>query len=517
MANAVRPTLGPLPRITVMEGLRRIDMPEFLDDGATIARRIIEISPRGDDVGAMLLRQALWRMHDLAGDGTTTMAVMYQSIVDEGIRSMIQYECNAMSLRTGLEKGLATVIASINAQMTPLKGKTSIQNIAGGMCQGDLEMAAILAEIFDIVGIDGLIVVEGYEKSSLEREYIEGTYWKLSGWFSRLFVTDLANKRTTYDDAAILISDMKLTDPAQVIPALERCVKAGIKKLVIIAAEVSDAVIGLVANNTRAKTIEAMVVRTPRVGEMERVANMEDIAVLTGGRIFYSAAFQTLDDFRVEDLGHARRAWATESLFGIYGGKGDPRQVRKHIATVRSKLTMADNDRDRKDVQTRIGRLHGSTVIFRVGGIHEVQRETRKGVAERAVTGIRNGLLGGVVLGGGVALLNAQAALRQLEPRNDDERIAFRILSRALEEPMRTIAHNAGYIPDVIVERVRMAPPGFGFDARTGTLVDMRQAGILDAAAVLGKALEIAVHGAAMVLTTDVIVHHAEPKESLEP
>jgi chaperonin GroEL len=517
IANAIRPTLGPLPRITVLERLKRTDVPEFLDDGAMIARRIIEISPRGCDVGAMLLRHALWQMHDEAGDGTTTMAVMYQAIVQEGIRYITQYHCNAMLLRTGLEKGLKVVLTAVNAGMTPLSGKTRIENIARGMCQGDAEMASILAEIFDIVGPDGLIVVEGYDKSGLEREYIEGTYWKLSGWFSRVFVTDLAEKRTVYDDAAILISDIKLMELAQLIPAMERCIKAGIKKLVIIASEVSDTVIGLVAKNNTAKTIESMIVRTPRVGEMERVANMEDIAALTGGKIFYSAAFSSFEDFRVEDLGHARRAWATESLFGIYGGKGDPRKIRKHIAAVRSKLILAENDRDRGDVQMRIGRLNGGTVIFRVGGIHEVQREARKAVAERAITGIRNAILGGVVLGGGAALINAQSALQAVQARNDDEALAFRILSRALEEPLRTIAYNAGHVPDVIVERVHTAASGYGFDARSGKIVDLRQAGILDAAIVLGKALEIAVSGAAMVLTTDVIVHHAEPKESLEP
>jgi len=401
--------------------------------------------------------------------------------------------------------------------MTSLSGKGRIESIARGMCQGDAEMAKILAEIFDIIGTDGLIVVEGWEKAGLEREYIEGTYWKLSGWFSRVFVTDMAEKRTIFDDAAILISDLKLTESAHVIPALERCIKAGVKKLVIVAAEISDAVIGLAANNNKAKTIETVVVRTPRVGEMERVANMEDIAVLTGGRIFYSAAFSSFDDFRVEDLGHARRAWATESLFGIYGGKGDPRQIRRHIAAVRGKLLMAEGDRDRNDVQMRIGRLSGGTVIFRVGGIHETEREARKAVAERAVTSIRNAILGGVVLGGGAALLSAQAALQGLPACNDDEAIAYRILSRALEEPMRAIAKNAGYVPDIIVERVRMAPPGSGFDVYSGKVVDLRQAGILDAAIVLGKALEIAVSGAAMALTTDVIVHHAEPTESLVP
>jgi chaperonin GroEL len=276
-------------------------------------------------------------------------------------------------------------------------------------------------------------------------------------------------------------------------------------------------VIGLLVNNNQAKTIETMAVRTPRVGEMERVASMEDIAALTGGRIFYSAAYTSFDDFQVTDLGHARRAWATESLFGIYGGKGDPRQIRKHIAEVRGMLHTTQGERDRSDLQARLGRLHGGTVIVRVGAIHETEREARKAMAERAVTSLRNAILGGVVLGGGAALLDAQTILARLPASNEDEAIAFRILARALEEPMRAIARNAGYVPDIIVEKVKSAPPGHGFDAITGKIVDMRQAGVLDPVMVLEKALDIAVGGAAMALTTDVIIHHRSPVESLEP
>lgn len=516
IVNVIRPTLGPRPRLVAIERLKRTDAPEFLDNGATIARRIIEIQPREKDVGAMLIRHALWRMYTQAGDGTATMAVMYRSILREGIRCLMR-GCNAMLLRTGLEKGLAAALMHLRQSAIPLIGKRHITKMAEGLCQSDHEMASLLGEIFDVVGSDSLIVVEGGLGRGLEREYLEGTYWKLSGWFSHLFVNDVAEKRVVLEEAALLISDLDIQEPQQLIPVLEKCVKAGVKKLVIIARNVSNRVIGLLVNNNHAKTIQALAVRTPRIGEMERVAAMEDIAVLTGGRIFYSVAHSLFKDFRLEDLGRARRIWATESLFGIYGGKGDPREIRKHIAHIRTRLVNADDERDKADLQDRLGRLHGGTVILRVGGIHAVERAVRKEMAERAVKILRNAIASGVVPGGGVALLNAQSALMKLPASNEEETFAYKILARALEEPMRAIAANAGYAPQEIVAKAKSLPSGWGFDACSGHMVDMKQSGILDSVHTLQKALEVAVGGASMALTIDVIVHHRLPIESLEP
>jgi chaperonin GroEL len=522
IANAVRPTLGPLPRLVVMEALRRTDVPEFLDDAATIGRRIFEIQPRGCDVGAMLLRQALWRMHQEAGDGAATMAVMYQTLLREGIRYVTQFDCNAMRLRNGLERGLRVLTDALCGAATPLLGRQAIADMAMGMCQGDHEMAQLLGEIFDMVGPDGLIVVEGYEKMGLEREYVEGTYWKLSGWISRALLSSSAEKRETFEDAALLITDFELREPRALVPVLERCLKAGVKRLILIAKEVSDSVIGLLVNNNRANTIQTLAVRTPKVAEMDRVASMEDIAMLTGGRVFYAAAYKGLPawdgaDFRVEDLGHARRAWATDSLFGIYGGKGNPRRIRQHIAHVSNMLRLAQDEHARKELQTRLGRLNGGTVILRVGAIHETAREHRKAVANRSVTTLRHALTGGVVPGGGVALLNAQAALADLPAADEDAAFAYKMLSRMLEEPLRAIVRNAGYMPDIVVEKVKAAPAGYGFDVRTGQIVAMRECGVVDALTVLTKALQVAVCGAASALTTDVIIHHKRPIESIEP
>jgi chaperonin GroEL len=517
MANAVRPTLGPRPRLVALERLLRTEAAEILDDGATIVRRVTEIKPRAMNTGAMLFRQAMWRMHVDAGDGTTTMAVLYQTIFNEGLRYVTQFGSNAMLLRAGLEAGLTAILAALDQAATPIVDRDQIAIMARGMCQEDLEMANMLGEIFDIVGPDGLIIVEPGHRHEIEREYIDGTYWHLSGWLSRHFITVPKEKKAIFEDAALLISDLTITEPQQLVPALDKCVKAGVKKLIVLCRDMSDSAIGLLVTNNQAKTIESMAVRTPEVRGPVQVAAMEDIAVLTGGRAFYADGKESFENFKVEDLGHARRAWAMESLFGIFGGKGDPRQVRQHISYIRGMQRDAEPKNERKVLQQRLGRLTGATALLKVGGVTATEIEVRKEMAERAVMGIRKALQGGVVAGGGAALVNAQAALHDLPCPHEEYAVAYKILASALEEPMRTIAKNAGAKPDVLVEKVKDGPPGYGVDARTRQIVEMRPAGILDSVVVLKKALEIAVSGAAMALTTDVIVHHKKPQISIEP
>jgi chaperonin GroEL len=422
-----------------------------------------------------------------------------------------------MFIRSAWERALPAVIDAIQAGARPLRGRHAIADLAVGMCQGDRALADMLGEIFDIIGAEGLTVVEGWNRLGLEREYVEGTYWKLSGWFSRLFINQPAEKRVVYEDAALLMTDFALKDPHQLVPVLERCVKAGVNRLMIVAADVSDSVVALLANNTNARVIESAVVRIPKVADTDRLAALEDLVALAGGRAFCSAAFGSLETFGLDDLGHARRAWATDSLFGVYGGAGDARKLRQRMQQVRAQLRSADDPHQKSELQARLGRLSGGTAILRLGAIHETERDARKRGAERAIAAVRQALDGGVVDGGGAALLRAQQSVCAGHARSDDERLALAMLARALEAPLRAIAQNAGHAPDVIVERVRAAPAGHGFDARCGGIVDLREAGIADAAATLERALRVAVSGAAMALTTDVIVHHRNPVESIEP
>jgi chaperonin GroEL len=517
IGKAIRPTLGPLPRLVALEKMARTDAPEFLDDGATIARRVIQIIPRGSDVGAMMFRHALWKMKEEVGDGTTTMGVIYQAIFNEGVRYITEFGYNPMLLRKGLETGAKAVIAALNREAQPLKNRESIARVATGMTHGDFELAEILGEIFDIVGADGFIIVEKHNRPGLEREYIEGTFWNLSGWASRLLVSDQAKKRTMFEDASLLVTDMKYKEPSILVPVLEKCVQAGVQRLVVLGSEFSDAVIGLLVSNHNAKKIELLAVRTPQAGEPDQVASMEDITAMSGGRIFYNRAKDDLEDFTVEDLGRARRVWASHSLFGLFGGQGDVRGLRQHISHLKGRLKTEKDAHERDKLQTRLGRLSGGTVILRLGGYTESEIDVRKEVANRTVLGIRNAVKGGVVAGGGAALLKARQSLIELPSRHEDEAIGYRILRRALEEPIRVIAENAGISPDVIIYQIENAPPGFGFDVFSKRITDMKEAGVLDAVLVLQKAIQTAVSGAGIALTTDVIVHHKKPKEVVEP
>jgi len=514
LANALRPTLGPLPRTVAIQPMLLHHPPEILDNGATIARRIIALPDPTADVGAMLLRHTLSKVHGQVGDGTATAAVLFQRIVHEGMRYITANASNPMRLRYGLERSAAIAAQALREEAVPLAGREGLNQAALSLCH-DPEMASLLGEIFEITGVEGMVEVEGGGRRGLEREYIEGAYWHDSGWFSPLMETDAGHHRAVLDDIAILISDLRVQDARELAPVMELAVKAGTPNLVILAAGLSESAIGLLLSNRDAHVIGALAVRAPMTGTIDRDA-LEDMAVLTGGRFICAAAGEQLGSVRLEDLGRARRAWATDKLFGLVGGKGDPRQIRQRMAALRAMIGKSVGDRA-EQLRFRLARLMGGTAILRIGGITETELTTRKAVAEQAVFALRATMESGIVPGGGTALLDCQHALASTPARDSDEDVARRIMGRALEEPLRVIAANAGYSPETIVARVKAAPRGHGFDASQGQIVDMLQAGIVDLAPVLECALRVAASGAAMALTTDVVVHRKRPPESIEP
>jgi chaperonin GroEL len=517
IANVLRPTLGPLPRLVAISRITDDKSPELLDDGGLIARRIIQVKGRSVDIGAMLLRHLAWRMNKTVGDGSVTMAVIFQALIAEGIRYIVTEGGNPMLLRHGLERSLERVSAALRENAVPLNGSDEMAGMARGLCQGDDEMAAMLGEIMDIVGHEGFIEIQSGSRVRLEREYIEGTYWDSSGWFSSIFQTDVENHRAMMEDPSILLSDLTIKSASEYVPVLEMALKAKIRNLVIIGFQMPDEAMGLFARNRQSNTINVLPVHTPRLALAERSTLLRDIAVLTGGRVFYEAAGEMLKDVHIEDLGHARLAWANDTYFGVIGGKGDSRLVRQYISQLRESVSLADGE-NRTELQKRLGRLIGGSAILKVNGRTESEIEQRKAVAQRAVLALRNAAESGVVLGGGATLLRCQAALSTpVDGETEEDKAVRRIFSRALEEPLRTIAVNAGFVPDTIVDKVKAAPDGYGFDARSGKLVELRAAGIIDAVKVLDMALRVAVSGAAMALTTEVLVHRKFPPEIMEP
>jgi chaperonin GroEL len=517
IANVVRPTLGPLPRIVAIDPVTRGNVkPELLDDGGVIARRVVALADQDQDTGAMFLRQVLWRQHEQVGDGTATTAVLFQSIYNQGVKYVVAGG-NPMQMRSYFETGLRIILDELENMAVPLEGREKIAQFAETLCH-DAPLAKMLGEIFDIIGEYGQLEIREGRSRDLEREYIEGAYFE-GGLLSRLMFTDPLKRRADLEEATVLASNLSIQEPDQLAPILRAVIEANVKSLVVVANEVSEKALSalLVASRDPAQFLAIAVKAPTDIGG--QAALIQDLALLTGGRAVLSAAGDTLDGVRLEDLGRARKAWATTEHFGIVAGKGSPRALRAHIATLRQTVEKAQDSQARQKIRERIGKLIGGSAVLWVGGISEPEIKARTQLAERTDETLRSAITKGVLPGGGVSLLACCPALQKMADRAKclDERTAYRILIRALEEPTRTILLNAGYRPSEYIGKINQAGPGFGFDVRCGKIVDMAAAGVIDSAGVLSHAVHAAISSAALALTVDVLVHKKRPEMSLEP
>jgi chaperonin GroEL len=520
VANAVRPTLGPVPRVVAVEyTMRRHVAPELLDSGATIAQRIVQLPDRDQDVGAMLIRDTLMRVQDQVGDGTATAAVLLQSIYDGGVRYLAAGG-NAMTLRRHLEAGAHVIVAELDRQVTYPQGKERLGQIAESICY-DPPLARMIGEILNIIGEYGRLEIRTSRGRTLEREYVEGMYWK-NGVYTREMLADRVKLRTEMENTAILISDLKIDDPDQLVPVIALAKAGEYGSLLVIARELASSAIALLVANSKgdspakspADGFQIVAVKTPGDTPDERSAALLDMVKLTGGNPFLVATgHETVAGVKSADLGRARSVWATTESFGIVGGKGDPRALRAHIADLRAAHVAAESVEARKELQQRIGKLMGGSARLRVGGITESAIVARRELAERTAEAMRGAMVEGVLPGGGVALLACRPALQERLDRSADadERAAYYILLQAVETPVRTLVANAGHDPSVVMARIAQAGPGHGLDVRSGRVVDMAEAGIYDPAAAQRTALQAAINGAALALTTDVVIHHLRP------
>ena len=509
MVEAIRPTLGPRPRIVAIDRILDDRMPELLDDGGTIAKRIIQLPDRDEDMGAMLVRDFLCRLQDQVGDGTATAAVLFQSVYNESVRYLASGG-NAMRLRSYLEKGMRAILDHLTSMTVHLAGKEKLAQIAQAICH-DPPLARLLGEIFDIIGEHGRVEIRPGRGRELEREYVEGMYWE-RGLVSREMITDHSQFRTEMENAAILISDLEIEEPRQLMPVIALAIEANIRSLLIVASKLSEGVIALLLANNDPEKLQAIAVKTPGWGKDEQAWALEDLAVLTGGRPFINVAGDTLSQVRVEDFGHARRVWADRRNFGIVGGRGNPRALRQHLATLRASFERTDGPVLRENLRARIGKLMGGSATLWVGGATELEITARQELAKRTAAAMRGAMMEGVLPGGGVSLLVCRRVLqRMLDQSTDlDERAAYRILIRAVAEPIRTIIANAGYDASEIMAEIKLARSGYGFDVTSGQVVDMMEAGIWDAAIVQKSAVYGAITTAALALTIDVLVHRQE-------
>ncbi len=513
LVNAIRPTLGPLPRRSVAQNLEKF---ELLDDGGIIARRIVALPNQAEDVGAMLLRQVLWQVSQQVGDGTATTAILYESIYSEGLR-YIAAGANPLRLRMRLMEMLPHLSDSLLAQRQLLTGADSLKAIALSVCY-DANLADTLGDIFDTVGQYAQVDIRAGHGRGLAHNYVEGAYWK-GGVQSKEMLRGTARQLAEMEDAAILITDMDIEEPRELVPLMQLALRCQISKLLLVVHAISDKGLSVVLDDRLRKKIKVAVVKIDSFLQDELNQAQEDMAVLTGAQPVLKAAGQSLEHVRECHFGYARWVWADDKNFGFAGGKGSPPHIRQQFQRLRQAHANSTDDDDRQRLLNRLGKLLGGLATVHVGGITDNDIKQRKALAERTVRALRGALAHGVIPGGGTALLSCQQELRHQAAQQDEleARAASLILAKAMEAPIRTLLANAGAEPSEILAQLPYYEPGYGFDVMKGEIVPMAEAGILDVAHVQKEALQRAVASAALALTVDVLVLHRNPETMVEP
>jgi chaperonin GroEL len=510
LASAVKTTLGPKGRNVALD--KKFGAPTVTHDGVTVAKEITLEDPF-ENMGAQLLKEAATKTNDVAGDGTTTATVLAQAIVNEGLRNLAA-GANPMQLRQGIEKGVRAIVEYINQSSTPVEGKKEIAQIAT-VSAADPQIGDLIAEVMERVGKDGVITVEESRGISFETEYVEGMQID-KGYSSAYFVTNSDRMEAVIEDAYILITDKKISAVADILPVLEKLTQIGNRNIVIIAEDVDgEALPTLVVNKLRG-ILNVLAVKAPGFGD-RRKAMLQDIAILTGGQVISEEMGRRLENTTLEDLGQARRVISRKDDTTIVEGHGAQAEIQNRIKQIKAEIENTTSDYDREKLQERLAKLAGGVGLIKVGAGTEVELKFRKTRVEDALSATRAAVEEGYVPGGGVALLNAIDVLDKVKT-DGDSATGIQILRRALEEPLRTIAANAGRDGAVIVESVRRAQKEqknkhIGYNVLDDKTEDMVEAGVIDAAKVTRSALENAASIAAMILTTEALITDIPEKE----
>jgi chaperonin GroEL len=506
MADSVKVTLGPRGRYALLD--KKFGAPTITNDGVTIARDI-ELEDPYENMGAQLLEEVATKTNDVAGDGTTTSIVLGQAIIAEGLKN-VTAGANPMSLKRGIDKGVSAIVDEIKRLSKPVETTDDIAHIAS-ISARDPEIGQMIAEVMEKVGKDGVVTVEESQGLKLDREYVEGMQLD-RGYVSAYLVTsnDAGRMEAVLDSPYVLVTDKKISAVADILPVLEKVVAQG-KPLVIIAEDVEgEALPTLVVNKLRG-TLNVLAVKAPGFGD-RRKAMLEDIATLTGARVISEELGRKLDSVQLEDLGSARRVTATKDTTTFVGGGGQEDAIKARIGQIKLQIEDTTSDFDREKLQERLAKLSGGVAVLKVGAATEVELKEKKHRIEDALSAARARVEEGMVAGGGSVLVHAIPALDKVEVLND-EAIGVNILRRALEEPLRQIAINAGQEGSVVVEAVRKLKPGSGFDASKGEYGDLFAAGIIDPAKVTRYALENASSVAGLMRLTEKVVTDLPEKE----
>lgn len=500
LANAVKVTLGPKGRNVVLE--RKFGSPLITNDGVTIAKEI-ELEDAFENMGAQLVKEVATKTNDVAGDGTTTATVLAQAIIREGLKN-VAAGANPMILRKGIEKAVNTAVSEIKKIAKPIEGKDSIAQVAA-ISANDEETGQLIAEAMEKVGKDGVITVEESKGFTTELEVVEGMQFD-RGYISPYMITDTDKMEAVLEEPYILITDKKISNIQEILPILEKVVQQG-KQLLIIAEDVEgEALATLVVNKLRG-TFTAVAVKAPGFGD-RRKAMLRDIAILTGGEVITEELGLDLKTASIEYLGRARQVRVSKDDTIIVDGYGNQESIQGRVQEIRQQLEETTSEFDKEKLQERLAKLAGGVAVIKVGAATETELKEKKLRIEDALNATRAAVEEGIVAGGGTALVNAIRAVEDLENSlpAGDEKTGVSIIKRALEEPVRQIAINAGLEGSVIVERLKQEKVGIGFNALTGEWVDMIQAGVVDPAKVTRSALQNAASVAAMVLTTEAVV-----------
>jgi len=503
LAGAVKMTLGPKGRNAALE--RKFGVPSIVHDGVTVAKEI-ELADPFENLGAKIVREAATKTEAVAGDGTTTATVLAQAIIGEGLKN-IAAGANPMQMKAGLEQAAAAVSAAIRAAATQVKGHDGVAHVAT-VSAADTEIGELIADVVDKVGKDGVITVEESKTLAFETEYVEGMQFD-RGYISPYFVTDANRMEAVVEEPYVLITDKKISAVADLLPVLEKIVQTGKKDLLIIAEDIDgEALPTLVVNRLRG-TLNVLGVKAPAFGD-RRKEMLRDVAILTGGIVISEEVGRKLDQVQLSDLGRARRVVATKDDTTIIEGKGSPDELAARVKQIKQQIEDTTNDYDREKLQERLAKLSGGVAIIRVGAGTEVELKEKKHRVEDAVSATRAALEEGIVPGGGVILINCMKALDDLKA-DGDAQIGIDVFRRALEEPLRQIAVNAGLNGQVVLENVRRAQKekknsNIGYEVMSGEYADMLKKGVVDPAKVTRSAVENAASVAAMLLTTAVMV-----------
>jgi chaperonin GroEL len=497
LADAVSVTLGPKGRNVVLD--KKWGAPTITNDGVTIAKEI-ELEDPWENLGAQLAKEVATKTNDVAGDGTTTATVLAQAMVRLGMKN-VAAGANPMALKRGIEKGVAAVVQSIEKQARDIDGKDDVAHVAA-ISAADPAIGDLIAEALEQVGKDGVVTVEESQTFGMELEFVEGMQFD-KGYISPYFVTDPERMEVVLDDPYILLASRKISSVQDLLPVLEKVMQGG-KALAIIAEDVEgEALATLVVNKIRG-TFKSVAVKAPGFGE-RRKSMLEDIAVLTSGQVISDEIGIKLENVSMDMLGQAKKVVVTKDDTTIVDGAGNEGQIKGRIQQIRAEIENTDSDWDKEKLQERLAKLAGGVAVIRVGAATEVELKEKKHRIEDALSATRAAIEEGIVPGGGVTLIRAESALDGLG-FDGDEDTGAQIVRRALAEPARLIAQNAGYEGSVIVERIRSEKDAAGFDAAAGEWVDMFKLGIIDPAKVTRSALQNAASIAALVLTTDATV-----------